>query len=84
MSKIPHRFFLSEEEMPKQWYNLRADMKQLPDPMLNPQTLEPAKEEDLYPVFCKELASKSWIIRPAMWIFRKRSRKCTRSTARRR
>ena len=46
MSKIPHRFFLSEEEMPKQWYNLRADMKQLPDPMLNPQTLEPAKEED--------------------------------------
>ena len=37
MSKIPHRFFLSEEEMPKQWYNLRADMKQLPDPMLNPR-----------------------------------------------
>jgi len=58
MSKIPHRFFLSEEEMPKQWYNLRADMKQLPDPMLNPQTLEPAKEEDLYPVFCKELAKQ--------------------------
>ena len=58
MSKIPHRFYLSEEEMPKQWYNLRADMKQLPDPMLNPQTLEPAKEEDLYPVFCKELAKQ--------------------------
>ena len=36
MQKIPHRFYLSEEEMPKQWYNLRADMKQLPDPMLNP------------------------------------------------
>ena len=58
MQKIPHRFYLSEEEMPKQWYNLRADMKQLPDPMLNPQTLQPATEEDLYPVFCKELAKQ--------------------------
>ena len=42
--------------MPKQWYNLRADMKEQPDPMLNPATLEPLKEEDLYPIFCKELA----------------------------
>lgn len=42
--------------MPKQWYNLRADMKEQPDPMLNPATLKPAKEEDLYPVFCKKLA----------------------------
>ena len=56
MKKIPHRIYLTEEQMPKQWYNLRADMKELPDPMLNPQTLKPATEEDLYPVFCKELA----------------------------
>lgn len=42
--------------MPKQWYNLRADMKEQPEPMLNPANFEPAKEEDLYPVFCKELA----------------------------
>ncbi|HIV19009.1 MAG TPA: TrpB-like pyridoxal phosphate-dependent enzyme [Candidatus Merdivicinus intestinigallinarum] len=56
MKKIPHRIYLNEEQMPKQWYNLRADMKELPDPMLNPQTLKPATEEDLYPVFCKELA----------------------------
>ena len=42
--------------MPKQWYNLRADMPEQPDPMLNPATLKPATEEDLYPVFCKELA----------------------------
>lgn len=42
--------------MPKQWYNIRADMKEQPDPMLNPQTFEPAREEELYPVFCKELA----------------------------
>ena len=56
MKKIPHRIYLTEEQMPKQWYNLRADMKELPDPMVNPQTLKPATEEDLYPVFCKELA----------------------------
>ena len=56
MKKIPHRIYLNEDQMPKQWYNLRADMKELPDPMLNPQTLKPATEEDLYPVFCKELA----------------------------
>lgn len=58
MSKIPHRFYLSEDQIPKQWYNLRADMKNLPDPMINPLTMKPAKEEDLYPIFCKELASQ--------------------------
>ncbi len=42
--------------MPKQWYNLRADMKEQPDPMINPATMKPATEEDLYPVFCKKLA----------------------------
>ena len=58
MAKIPHRFYLSEEEIPKVWYNLRADMKEQPDPMLNPATMKPATEEDLYPVFCKELAKQ--------------------------
>ena len=56
MKNIPHRIYLTEDQMPKQWYNLRADMKELPDPMLNPQTLKPLAEEDLYPIFCKELA----------------------------
>ena len=42
--------------MPKQWYNLRADMKEQPDPIINPTTMQPAVEEDLYPVFCKKLA----------------------------
>lgn len=42
--------------MPKQWYNLRADMKEQPAPLINPATMQPATEEDLYPVFCKELA----------------------------
>ncbi len=58
MKKIPHRIYLSEEQMPKQWYNLRADMKSLPDPMLNPGTLQPATVEELYPVFCEELAKQ--------------------------
>ena len=56
MTKIPHRLYLTEDQMPKQWYNLRADMKDLPDPMLNPATFKPVTEEDLYPVFCRELA----------------------------
>jgi tryptophan synthase beta chain len=56
MAKIPYRFYLSEEDLPKQWYNLRADMKELPDPMINPATMQPAVESDLYPVFCKKLA----------------------------
>ena len=58
MVKVPHRLYLSEDEMPKQWYNLRADMKELPDPMINPGTMKPAAVEDLYPVFCEELAKQ--------------------------
>lgn len=56
MKKIPHRIYLSEEQIPKQWYNLRADMKELPEPLMNPATKKPVTEEDLYPVFCKKLA----------------------------
>ncbi|MBP2654654.1 MAG: TrpB-like pyridoxal phosphate-dependent enzyme [Firmicutes bacterium] len=54
--KIPHRLYLTEDQMPTQWYNLRADMKDKPDPMLNPATGKPAVLEDLYPVFCEKLA----------------------------
>lgn len=56
MTKIPHRLYLTEDQMPKQWYNLRADMKEQPDPLLNPATFKPIKEEELYPVFCEKLA----------------------------
>ncbi len=56
--KVPYRVYLTEEQMPKQWYNIRADMKEQPDPMLNPATLQPVKGEDLYPVFCEELAKQ--------------------------
>ena len=57
MSKIPYRYYLSENEIPKYWYNLRADMKELPDPLINPATLQPLKTEDLYAVFT-ELSSQ--------------------------
>ncbi len=56
MAKIPHRLYLTEEQMPKQWYNMRADMPEQPDPMLNPATGKPVTEQDLYPVFCEKLA----------------------------
>ena len=58
MAKIPHRLILTEDQMPKQWYNLRADMKEKPDPLRNPATGEPVKKEDLYPIFCEELAAQ--------------------------
>ena len=53
--KIPHRLYLEEREIPTQWYNLRADMKEQHDPMLLPDGTI-AQEEHIYPVFCKELA----------------------------
>lgn len=58
MAHIPHRFNLTEEQMPAQWYNLRADMKEQPDSMLNPGTLQPIKTEELTPIFCEELAAQ--------------------------
>ncbi len=56
MPKIPHRLYLTEDQMPRQWYNLRADMPEQPDPMLNPATGKPVTEEELYPIFCEKLA----------------------------
>ncbi len=55
MTKIPYKIYLTEEEMPKSWYNLRADMINKPAPLLNPATLKPVTEADLAPVFCEEL-----------------------------
>ncbi len=56
--KIPYKIYLAEEEMPKAWYNLRADMKNKPAPLLNPKTHEPATLEELEHVFCTELAKQ--------------------------
>lgn len=55
---IPYKIYLEENEMPKQWYNVRADMKTKPAPLLNPGTLEPMKAEELEAVFCKELVKQ--------------------------
>lgn len=56
--KIPYRTYLTEEEIPKQWYNIRADMPEQHAPFLNPGTLKPLTAEDLYPIFCEELANQ--------------------------
>ena len=53
--KIPYKIYLSEDEIPKQWYNVRADMKNKPAPLLNPGTLKPMTFDELRPVFCDEL-----------------------------
>ena len=55
MDKIPYKIYLNEEELPKAWYNVRADMKNKPAPLLNPGTLKPMTFEELRPVFCDEL-----------------------------
>lgn len=56
--KIPYKIYLNESEMPKAWYNMRADMKQKPAPLLNPGTHQPMKAEELEGVFCKELIAQ--------------------------
>ncbi|MCU6760875.1 Tryptophan synthase beta chain [uncultured Roseburia sp.] len=56
--KIPYKIYLEESEMPTQWYNVRADMKNKPAPLLNPGTLEPMTLEELSQVFCTELAKQ--------------------------
>lgn len=56
--KIPYKIYLEEQEMPKAWYNLRADMKNKPAPLLNPGTHQPMTAEELSGVFCKELVKQ--------------------------
>ena len=59
MSKeIPYKIYLDEQEMPKAWYNMRADMKNKPAPLLNPGTLQPMTAEELGGVFCDELVKQ--------------------------
>ena len=55
---IPYKIYLEENEMPKAWYNLRADMKNKPAPLLNPATKEPMTAEELSVVFCKDLVEQ--------------------------
>ena len=55
---IPYKIYLEEHEMPTQWYNVRADMKNKPAPLLNPGTLKPMTAEELSAVFCDELVKQ--------------------------
>lgn len=56
--EIPYKIYLEENEMPKQWYNVRADMKNKPAPLLNPATCQPMTAEELGHVFCDELVQQ--------------------------
>ena len=55
---IPYKIYLTEDEMPKYWYNVRADMTNKPAPLLNPATLKPMTAEELGGVFCAELVKQ--------------------------
>ena len=61
------KFILQENEIPRQWYNIQADMVNKPLPPLNPATREPLKAEDLYPVFCEECCRQEFDLDNA-WI----------------
>ena len=56
--QIPYKIYLSENEMPTAWYNLRADMKNKPAPPLNPGTRQPMTAQELSGVFCEELVKQ--------------------------
>ena len=56
--EIPYKIYLDEAEIPRQWYNVRADMKVKPAPLLNPGTLQPMTAEELSGVFCQELVQQ--------------------------
>ena len=56
--RIPYRTYLTEDQMPKYWYNFRADMKQQHDPYIHPGTMQPAVLDDFLRVFCRELAEQ--------------------------
>lgn len=58
--KVPYRTYLTEDQMPKYWYNLRADMKEQHDPFINPGTMKPMLPEELLPVFCDELVKQEF------------------------
>ncbi|AFA47557.1 TrpB-like pyridoxal phosphate-dependent enzyme [Acetobacterium woodii] len=58
MEKIPYKIYLSEDEMPKYWFNLRSKMKELPEPFVNPGTGEYCTKEELLPVFCEDLVDQ--------------------------
>ena len=63
--EIPYKIYLEENEMPTQWYNVRADMKKKPAPILNPATLQPVTPAAPPPIFCTDFA-KSFATLPTV------------------
>lgn len=55
---IPYKIYLEENEMPRQWHNIRAFMKELPEPFIHPATMQPCTAADLEPVFCADLIAQ--------------------------
>ncbi|MBQ1376240.1 MAG: TrpB-like pyridoxal-phosphate dependent enzyme, partial [Clostridia bacterium] len=55
---IPYKIYLEESEMPTSWYNMRADMKVKPAPLLNPGTHKPLTAEEMSGIFCEELVAQ--------------------------
>ena len=58
MSKLPYKMYLEESEIPQQWYNVRADMKNKPAPLIHPATHQPLTAEELGAVFCADLCAQ--------------------------
>ena len=54
-SEIPYKIYLEESEIPSAWYNVRADMKNKPAPLIHPGTKQPLSFEEMQPIFCDEL-----------------------------
>ncbi len=65
--KVPYKIYLEESEIPAAWYNVRADMKNKPAPLIHPETHEPMTFEQLQPIFCDELIRQELNDRDA-WI----------------
>ncbi|MCI1304705.1 MAG: TrpB-like pyridoxal phosphate-dependent enzyme [Lachnospiraceae bacterium] len=55
---VPYKIYLDESEIPSSWYNVRADMKEKPAPLINPATHKKLRVEDMTPIFCTELAKQ--------------------------
>ena len=60
MAKIPYKTYLTEDQLPRQWYNIRADMPSTPDPMLHPGTHQPIQAEEMHPIFSEELCRQEF------------------------
>lgn len=58
MKDVPYKVYLTEEELPQKWLNIKAFMKELPPPLLNPATKKPCTKEELCNVFCEKLAEQ--------------------------